>query len=200
MPSYANGKTKLLLDPFPVVTVKRCLPSFDGLTAGYIFTLWADVQVSYDDKTGTSIKWLVDRPVFDTWSDGQVSNYELPDGFGKTVFKYKYGFDIQTPRGYSSLITHPLAYPNLPFRVIPGIVDTDILKTDINTPLVFKQGFEGILEKGTPMFQLIPVQRQNWVAETVVQKPKEHDLNLQKLRTNIVSSYGRHMRVPKSYK
>jgi hypothetical protein len=199
MPNY-SGPNTMSLSPAPNVTVKRCMPSFDALTAGYIFTLWTDIQVSYTEETGSVIRWGTSREPFSPWPAKQVSTYEIPDGFDNHVFKYHYGYDITTPSGWSSLFVHPVAYQNLPFRVIPGLVDTDVLKTDINTPLVFKKGFEGVIEKGTPMFQLIPLYRQNWTSEVILQDPAEHYLNQEKLNTRIVSPYGRYMRTPKIYK
>jgi hypothetical protein len=98
------------------------------------------------------------------------------------------------------LVTHPVAYPNLPFKVITGIVDTDKLDTLINTPLIFKKGFTGILEKGTPIFQIIPIFRSNWESEHELQHPIKLHYDEEKLRTKIVSYYGRYLRVPKSYK
>jgi hypothetical protein len=111
-----------------------------------------------------------------------------------------HGWVIKTPPGWSCLITHPISYPDLPFKVITGIVDTDRLDTDINTPIVFKKGFEGIIEKGTPMFQMIPLKRSNWESEVIKGDPKTFEYASEVLKTKIVSSYGKHLRTPKVYK
>ena len=200
MPHYTTPTNTLELSPMPSVTVKRCLSAFDGLTAGYMVTLWADVQVKYDEIEKTSIKWTTQEMVFDTWKDYQTSTYEIPDNFTLPVFKYFHGWVIKTPPGWSALFTHPIGYQNLPFRVIPWIVDTDKLETDINVPIVFKKGFEGILEKGTPIFQIIPIYRSKWESNYELGTPEQHRLNNEKLRTKIVSSYARYIREPKSYK
>lgn len=200
IPHYSRGYSKLELDPGPTVTVKRCLSAYDALASGYIVTLWSDIQVKYDPERGHSIQWLPSYPVFDMWGKAQSGGYEIPEGFDDKVFKYIHGWRIETPKDYSSLIIHPLGYQNLPFRAIPGIVDTDILLTDINTPIVFKKGWEGILEKGTPMFQIIPVKRDDWVSEFSLQGEDEFHLNGEKLKTKIVSAYARYMRTPKKYK
>jgi hypothetical protein len=200
MPHYGHPFTSLELAPMPSVTVKRCLSAADAISSGYIVTLWSDIQVKYDPVNGTEVKWISDYPVFGMWSSTQVSDYELTEGFGDTVFKYLHGWGIKTPPGYSSLFIHPIGYQNLPFRAIPGIVDTDKLDTDINVPVIFKKGFEGIIEKGTPIFQIIPFKRDNWVSSHEVQGPKEFYLNAEKLKTKIVSSYARYLRSPKSYK
>jgi hypothetical protein len=200
MPHYANGATSLDLGPGPNVTVKRCMSALDMLGAGYIMPLWSDVQISYSEQDGSSMKWGTTTPVFETWGTSQVAGYELPEGFDEPVFKYLQDWLIETPPGWSCLITHPYGYPNLPFRVISGIVDTDKLKTQINTPLVFKKGWEGILEKGTPMFQIIPIKRSAWQSEFVQGSETDFMYETERLRAKIVSYYGRYLRAPKSFK
>lgn len=200
LPNFSSASNTLELNPGPTVTVKRCLSALDGLTSGYIVTLWTDVLVSYDSINGTTITWGNKEEPFSVWAPQQVSTYELPKGYGPTVFKYHHGWDIKTPSGWSSLIIHPTAYPNLPFKVIPGVVDTDALKTGIQTPLVFQEGFSGILEKGTPIFQILPIHRSNWVSEFEVQTPREVELNIETLRTRLGGYYAKYLRTPKSYK
>lgn len=197
---YTNKEQKLDLSPAPTVTVKRCISAYDALSSGYVVTLWADILVKYDEEIGHSISWACEENVFGIWNKDQVSGYEIPDGYGDGVFKYIHGWQIKTPKDWSSLIVHPFGYPNLPFKVIPGIVDTDLLKTDINTPIVFKKGFEGIIEKGTPIFQIIPIKRESWTSSHELQKENEHYLNQEKLSTKIISSYARNLRSPKNYR
>jgi hypothetical protein len=199
IPHYSHGHSKVVLDPAPTVTVKRCLSAYDAIASGYIVTLWTDIEVTYDPLTGHTLKWLSSESVFSVWDREQSGGYEIPEGFDNQVFKYQHGWRIETPKGYSSLIIHPTGYQNLPFKAIPGIVDTDVLLTDINMPIVFKKGWEGILEKGTPMFQIIPVKRDEWSSEFSLMKENEHYLNVEKLKTKIVSSYARYMRTPKKY-
>jgi hypothetical protein len=198
MPPYSSG-TKFNLEPFPNVTVKKCFPVLDSLTSGYVVPLWSDIQV-ISKFNSHKLKWVTDQPVFDTWSPTQVSSFDLPEGFGDSVFKYLHGWVIKTPPGYSCLITHPFGYQNLPFRAVSGIVDTDTLDTDINTPIIFKKEFEGIIEKGTPMFQIIPFKRDNWKSEFELVDDETTFLNKERLYTKIVSSYGRNLRHLKTYK
>jgi len=195
---YSTEDNKLKLNPLPTVTVKKCAPTLDGLTAGYIVTLWADVIIT--QKNGFPYaQWATDQPVFDIWDPSQVSSYEIPDGFSSLVFKYIHGWTIKTPAGWSCLITHPIGYQNIPIKIITGIVDTDNLETDINTPFFIKEGFEGIIKKGTPMFQVIPIKRENWKSDFILEKPNQFYFNIEKLKSTIVNSYSKILRVPKSY-
>ena len=200
IPHYSDGRKSMELDPAPAVTVKRCMSALDALGSGYVVPLWADIQVTYVKGDGTYMKWATSTPVASTWNTTQVAGYKLPEGFGLPVFKLHHEWLIETPPGWSCLFTQPFGYPDLPFRVIPGIVDTDKLKTDINTPIVFKEGWEGILEKGTPMFQITPIKRANWTSEFVQGDEKQFFYDSETLRSKIVSYYGRYLRVPKIFK
>lgn len=198
MSPYIGEKYDLM--PAPNVTGKKCFPLLDGLTSGYIGTLWSDVLVTTNPDGTPFIKWAVQTEVFEAWSHLQSEGYEIPDGYSKTVFKNLHRWIIETPKGYSSLITHPIGFPNLPFKTLTGIVDTDKLKTDVNSPFVIKQGFEGIIEKGTPMFQIIPFKRDSWKSEYDLKPENEYFYDREKLMSKMISSYGRYLRVPKEYK
>jgi hypothetical protein len=199
IPIYGGNSDKLILNPAPNVTVKKCFPILDSLTSGYIVKLWADCQVVRTNGV-LELKWVTQQSPFDIWPAHQVSTFDIPEGYDRSVFKYMHGWIIKTPPGYSSIITHPFGYQNLPFRVISGVVDTDNLDTDINTPIVFNKKFEGIIEKGTPMFQVIPFKRTDWQAEYEQMEDGEFFLNSEKLSSTIFSSYGRNKRVLKRYK
>ena len=88
----------------------------------------------------------------------------------------------------------------MPIKTITGIIDTDSLKTFANSPFVIKEGFEGIIEKGTPMFQIIPFKRDSWKAEYELMGKETNFHNNEKLHSRIVSSYGRFLRKPKEFK
>ena len=56
----------------------------------------------------------------------------------------------------------PLGHHNIPFRSIPAIVDTDRSKLEIVQPMWLKKDFTGVIEKGTPLVQVIPFKRDDW--------------------------------------
>jgi hypothetical protein len=197
-PPY-GGSDRLLLNPQPNVTVKRCIPTLDALISGYIFPLWADCQV-LPTESGSKVTWNTEADVFGVWSQHQVSNFEFSDGYDKQVFKYYHGWSITTPKGWSVLITHPYGYKNLPFQVITGIVDTDTYDGEINTPIIFKEGWEGVLEVGTPMFQIIPIKREDWESSYSKRTAEENFYLVEKLRTKIGGYYKKTHRSLKSYK
>ena len=192
IPKYANPETFSLHTP--VVTVKACAPTIDMLGAGYIIPLWGDflVQKNKNEKLTVTTQTTKDYILaMESWHPEQSSDYEVPDGFNKQVFKYHHGWKIKTPPGWSTLFIHPEGYQNLPIRSIGGIVDTDILDTEINCPFFIKDGFSGIIKKGTPMIQAIPFKREDWYAEySVAKDPDEYYYNTEKIKTKFYGYYS----------
>ena len=200
MKKYSSEKQKFELFPAPNSTVKQCFPTLDMLNAGYIVTLPADVYVTIGEDNQPEIRWNVTYNVFDVWTPHQVSSFEIPDGFSSRVFKNTHGWFIETPPGWSCFFSHPFGYQNLPFRSLPGVVDTDLLKSNINVPLVFKKGWTGILEKGTPMFQIIPFERNSWQAEYSFQSTETTRIQLDMFFSKIKKRYGRDFRESRVYR
>ena len=198
IPKYSNEKNKLDLNRFATITVKQCMPTIDMFSAGYIIPLWADILVTQTEH-GPYLKWTVEKDVFQVWDKSQTSNYAPPVGFNNTAFKYLHGWNILTPPSWSTLFIHPPAYEDLPIRAIAGVVDTDILNTPINCPVFIKEGFEGIIKKGTPIAQLIPFKREGWVAEYTNLGDAEMKYRNQKFFTELYGYYASR-RARKSYK
>jgi hypothetical protein len=82
------------------------------------------------------------------------------------VIKFNNFWTIETPPGYSLLITHPINRHDLPFMTLTGLIDTDLYKDNfINFPARWRDpSFRGVLPKGTPVAQCIPVKRELWSA------------------------------------
>lgn len=188
MSVYTNSERKFSLDPAPNLSVKKCVPTLDIFSAGYYMPLWSDVLIEQENDFPLA-KWNGKELLFETWNSGQVSNFEFEEKYSRTTFKYYHGWTIKTPPGWSSFIIHPVAYPNLPFKSISGIVDTDVFDGEINVPFIIKKGFEGVIEKGTPMFQIIPFKRDNWISDFELKKPNQHYFDQSKIFTKINRAY-----------
>jgi hypothetical protein len=199
MPVYSNPENTFTLNPYPSVTVKRCVPTLDILTSGYYVPLWSDIFVDQQDGFPL-IQWTSEVPVLNTWNNQHVSSFKTIDGYSNVFFKNIHGWTIKTPPGWSCMFIHPIAYPDLPFYSISGIVDTDVYDGDINVPFVVKNNFKGIIEKGTPMFQVIPFKREKWNSEFDVKKPNEHYFDSQKLYSKIQRSYHYLLKDKKIYR
>lgn len=153
-------------------TIKRCPPFVDAMTSGFLLPLICDLKVE-----NGAITWDNDVPpggIIDFprspigfHDAGQVIGTPLfePDRF---VIKFHNLWSIEAPEGYSLLFTHPINRFDLPFRTLTGIVDCDRYRDNwVHFPAHWHDmNFSGVLPKGTPVAQCIPVKRENWVAQT----------------------------------
>jgi len=140
-------------------TIKKCMPVFDSMTAGYILNTPADVFVS--DKLG--------EPYYETSVPKIIEHHPLKQGHkhpNQNSFsfpKWINGWGIKTPKGYSCLFLPPMHNSNIWFECLPGIVDTDTYTAGVNFPFVLKNpSFQGLIPAGTPMIQVIPFKRDEW--------------------------------------
>jgi len=167
-------------------TLKRCPPFVDAMTSGFLIPLICDLRVENGEFT-----WDNDLP-----PGGEVSFVRSPVGFhdasqvsGTPLFdadrfliKFHNLWTIEAPEGYSVLFTHPANRFDLPFTTLTGLVDCDLYHDNwIHFPAHWHDtNFSGVLPKGTPVAQCMPVKRERWVARTATFTKEEaqraHDL------------------------
>lgn len=159
--SYIGGKKTTDGNASTTATIKRCMPVFDAITAGYIITLPADVIVSIKDNE-QYFEWanfgLVQfHPIVQAPEHPARKPYAYP--------KWMNPWAIKTPKGYSVLFVQPFHRESV-FTILPGIVDTDTYTAPVNFPFVINDPqFEGLIPKGTPIVQVIPFKRDTWQIE-----------------------------------
>jgi hypothetical protein len=143
-------------------STKLCMPFFDALTSGYMYTLDYDLHIKQDKNGFPVLSWEGDNMIVDKrlMIDVPVPTYHHPMHYGWKVNWYS-----ETPKGYSLLITHPLNRHDLPFTTMSGIIDADLWHTPVFTSFFLKKNFIGIIPKGTPIFQMIPIKREEWSLE-----------------------------------
>jgi hypothetical protein len=145
--------------------LKKCMPYTDAMLSGYMLTFPVDVQVGTGIDGSKTFTW--DTNEFPHKFIGIRPN-ELgetmprPTGFAQqhNVFSGWWGF--KAPRGWSILLTHPFNRVELPFHTVSAIIDSDEFAGSGNIPFFIRQDFNGIIEKGTPIAQLIPIKRAAW--------------------------------------
>jgi hypothetical protein len=151
-------------------TVKRCPPFIDAMTYGFLIPLPCDLKVENGEFT-----WNFDLPVniANTVMRSPISFHDSSQVIGtpyheddRFLIKFNNFWTIESPPGYSLLFTHPVNRPELPFTTLTGLVDTDAYRdVQIHFPAQWRDiGFSGVLPKGTPVAQCIPVKRENWAA------------------------------------
>ena len=201
--SYISGEKKPTGQGGSSATVKRCMPVFDAITAGYIITLPADVYVSQkEDEQGNKF------PYYEWASHGLVQFHpveqmpEHPNRNGHMAYpKWTNPWSIKTPKGYSTLFVQPM-HRESPFTILPGIVDTDTYTANVNFPFVLNDvTFEGLIPQGTPIAQVIPIKRESWKMQIGSQKETfEVNKVINKLNTKFFDRYKSMFRQPKEYR
>jgi hypothetical protein len=149
-----------------IQTIKKCMPVFDSLTSGYIVVLAADV---YFD--GNEIQQISTNHMVMAHHQSQIEGMPVPPEYKSKPYKWINYFTIKTPRGYSTLFTHPINRMDLPFYTLSGVVETDKFGLTVNFPFFIKKNFKGIIPAGTPIAQLIPFKRDDWKSEVNDTKP-----------------------------
>ena len=84
---------------------------------------------------------------------------------------------IKTPPGTSTLFMHPFFDTALPFKVLPGIVHTDIWH-EINFPVIWDSpDYDGWVKHGIPMIQMMVFRREefNKAKITYFETEEEHN-------------------------
>jgi hypothetical protein len=160
----------------PSPGLKTCIPFLDILTAGYFLITPFDIFVGKKEDGSLSIEWNAPE----TWQDfinqrphASGATIPRPAGHldGHFVWSNKWGW--KTPRGYSTIVTHPFNRSDLPFTTMSGFMDSDKISVNGNVPFFLKEGFSGVIPAGTPYAQIIPVKRKAW---KMIDSPENIDL------------------------
>jgi hypothetical protein len=158
------------------LTVKKCPPFIDAMTYGFLMSLVADVKVedgafSWDHEVPGGAFTNYPRSPLDFHDNNQVAGTPLFDE-DRFIIKFNNFWTIELPPGYSLLVTHPVNRHDLPFVTLTGLVDADRYRDNfIHFPARWRDPeFNGVLAKGTPVAQCLPLKRDSWTArfETIV--------------------------------
>jgi hypothetical protein len=150
-----------------VLTLKKCPPVIDAMTSGFLMPLVCDLKVENGELT-----WERDLPVpnanyprspIDFHVGSQVAGSPFFDS-DRFIIKFNNFWTVGLPPGYSLLVTHPINRDELPFRTLTGLVDADrYCDVFIHFPARWQDPqFNGMLAKGTPVAQCLPVKRDTW--------------------------------------
>lgn len=180
-------------------TAKACKPFLDTYTTGYLVVLPTDVAVVDTDIYEARIWWDSNTNMVDAHAPAQLSGLNVPDEYEPSPYKWNMHWAIRVPKGYSLLYTHPLNRPDLPFHTFSGIVDSDEYPTPVNLPFLLRKDFVGVIPKGTPIAQVIPIKRENWSHEKLTHD-KFNPLESEKIKLYLGGGYKKLFWKPKRYK
>ena len=140
-------------------TVKRCMPFLDAMTLGWIIPLAASVRLQVTDE-GRTVEYgsHFDRPMVSNHQAYQIAGHPAQPRPPLKLHNY---WTIRTPPGWSCLFTAPLNRAHPALEILAGVVDTDRYPSLINFPFIVT-GPDGLytLEKGMPLVQVIPFERE----------------------------------------
>ena len=145
--------------------LKKCVPYLDSLISGYAITLPANVYIKAAEDGSLSFGWdgpdslgsyIMERP------KALGATMPRPAGHLQNHLVWSGIVGVKTPKGWSLLVTHPLNRFDLPFTTTSALMDSDEFFASGNIPFFLKEGFTGMIPKGTPIAQLIPVKRAKW--------------------------------------
>lgn len=170
------------------VSTKLCLPFFDAMTLGWMYLLEDDVLVEVDKNGKPRLSWNKQVLLIDKRPEVDMA---IPDNCHPIQFGVKMSWFYETPKDYSLLMTPPINRPDLPFWSPSGIVDSDVWGLPAFFPIFIKKNFQGIIPKGTPIFQFFPIKREPWELEIDYspESYEKHDLLSENRRSHVTAHY-----------
>lgn len=190
-------------------TIKRCMPIFDVMTAGYILTLPCDIYVNATNPE--KLQYFVPPNVLDNLQEDlfaehlpeQMSDYPKDlDKFHKDVLRIDPFYTVGTEKGYSCLMVQPIHGDSSPLQAFSAMIDTDTFISNGHYSFFVEKNFNGIIKQGTPLIQVIPFKRDSFVTKVVRFEQAKIILKRQgaKLRSTFTNGYKNKFRTTKEYK
>ena len=158
---YKEQKPIYQVNNFSDLTIKRCIPFLDAMTAGYFLVTTQECNVTDNGIISTKYNnnFITKHP------REQFGKLTISNNFYQDIYKWNNQYLIKTPNGVSCMILHPNNWNDLPFFTLSGIVDTDTFINPISFPFLLNKNFNGIIPKNTPVVQIIPFRRENFSIE-----------------------------------
>lgn len=189
-------------------TVKRCMPVFDAMTAGYIMSAPCDIHL--DATNPEELKWSIPLGVraimgdmFSRHAYEQYDHYPIdPSTHHKQLLRIMPFWSVETDEGYSTLFMNPHHTDASPLWAVSGLVDTDKFISEGHLSFLVRKDFKGIIKQGTPLIQVLPMRREDWESEIVDPVLSKAAFEKQRfnLRSTFMNGYKNKFRSKKEYK
>jgi len=194
-----SGKKAPTLDATPSATIKRCMPLWDLMTAGYIIETPYDIYVR-QMPNGPYFQWgNQDAIAFQSMEQFQNHPYSRDINYAVRIV---HPWSIKTPKGWSILVCEPQHHEPGPIVCTNAIVDTDEFSLPFNMFLKLRDPkFEGMIPAGTPFVQVIPFKRESWTSKLGGEKEKKkYESDWNKFLTVFFDRYKKFWWQRKEYK
>jgi hypothetical protein len=190
-------------------TIKRCMPIFDIMTAGYILELPCDIYI--DATNPDKLSYAVPQGVLDNLQQDlfaehlpqQMSDYPKDlTRFHKDVLRIDPFYTVGTEKGYSSLMVQPFHADSTPLHAFGAMIDTDTYISSGHYSFYVEKDFKGIIKQGTPLIQVIPIKRDSFKSKVVLFEKAEIAIKKQSTRllSTFTGGYKNKFRTKKDYK
>jgi hypothetical protein len=169
-------------------TVKKCMPIFDLMTAGYVITAPCDIYL--DATNPEKLQWSIPQGLIsyqgDMFAVHAKEQYDKMPVNGalhhKDLLRIFPFWAVGTPKGYSTIFLQPPYSDKSPLTALQAIVDTDSFITDGHLSFWVEKDFKGIVKQGTPLVQVIPFKREHWGSFVESAKKSKRIFETQRLR------------------
>ena len=161
-----------------IQTIRACPAMHDWTKSGWYLLANRDMEILCgSERDLTSTKFATKDPSGKGYSSPTHPSDQFDNAFDyiedgefgqvKDAFKMRNPWNIQTPKGYSTYYMDPFLFQNKYFACWQGIIDTDEFNVNQdNSQIIFypKVNHSFTIPKGTPLCQIIPFKREEWVA------------------------------------
>lgn len=173
-------------------TVKYCMSFFDALVEGWIVPMPYNIAVaSEEDGDGIAFEAEDEGLSLDSHPVEQLGGEDNP-AMPRPILKFNTPWFIDTPDGVSILVTAPMNRYEPRFKPFSGVIDSDKGPFTINSIAMWTDmNYNGVIEKGTPLVQVIPYDRNGLVKDGKVIKMEQDEYEEKDLiRRGVISRGG----------
>ena len=149
------------------LSIKACVPFLDSISTGYFLVTTQDYHFGINEDGSYFFKSekLINKQgekYISMHPGAQIDGMPIGQEFLDYIFKWNNPYLIKTPKNYGILFVSPINRTHLPFHSFSGFVDTDKFFMPVLFPFMMKNNFQGVIPKGTPVIQIIPVEMNEW--------------------------------------
>lgn len=186
-------------------TAKKCIPFLEGFTTGYIQETWCDIHIEPELESGKILplkySWAGRVKPISTRMENNAVHDLLPkkEEYYPIELQWHTQWEPKLPKGWSALYTHPLSRYDLPFFTLSGVIETDKYPIPGPIPFYIKKGFSGTIPVGTPMYQVIPIKREDWESISLNVGDIDTDIIIQNVRRFFYEGYKKMIWERKNY-
>lgn len=189
-------------------TIKRCMPIFDAMSAGYLLLSPANITVDSTNPAGLFVESDDDfgGMLISQHDIHQYDKYPTPVGYHRHLLRIHPLWAVQTPSGYSALFTNPIHSNTENLIALSGIIDTDNFISDGHLSFYVKDNSIIKISKGYPLVQVIPIKREEWEAgfgtvdEATFTVEKQDANGIMIDGQHQIGGYKKFFHVPKTFK